>query len=198
MHLDPPVVIYHCQFITSCSLSLLFSCYKCEHSVHLQWLTNLVSVFFLLVLLDDLELCYRSVYAVACCLSSICHSWLAFTFLAHLYESTGRAIAYPRRRWCQRFKTSYFLNPLMNLLSPRLRRGYCYHLRSSVRPSVRYAISSQTTGQNPTKFGEWLAYTSGACKSTFIFGPAPRGPGEGSKGQILTSVGICDGMPSTA
>ena len=68
----------------------------------------------------------------------------------------------------------------------------------SVRPSVRYAISSQTAGQNPTKFGEWLAYTSGACKSTFIFGPAPRGPGEGSKGQILTSVGICDGMPSTA
>ena len=56
----------------------------------------------------------------------------------------------------------------------------------SVCPSVRYVISSQTAGQNPTKFGEWLAYTSGACKSTFIFGPAPRGPGEGSKGQILT------------
>ena len=56
----------------------------------------------------------------------------------------------------------------------------------SVRQSVRYVISSQTAGQNPTKFGEWLAYTSGACKSTFIFGPAPRGPGEGSKGQILT------------
>ena len=56
----------------------------------------------------------------------------------------------------------------------------------SVRPSVRYVISSQTAGQNPTKFGEWLAYTSGACKSTFIFGLAPRGPGEGSKGQILT------------
>ena len=54
----------------------------------------------------------------------------------------------------------------------------------SVRPSVRYAISSQTAGQNPTKFGEWLAYTSG--------------PGEGSKGQILTSMGICDGVPSTA
>ena len=64
-------------------------------------------------------------------------------------------------------------------------------VRLSLRPSVRYAISSQTAGQNPTKFGEWLAYTSGACKSTFIFGPAPRGPGEGSKGQILTSVGIC-------
>ena len=57
---------------------------------------------------------------------------------------------------------------------------------ASVRPSVRYVISSQIAGQNPTKFGEWLAYTSGACKSTFIFGPAPRGPGEGSKGQILT------------
>ena len=56
----------------------------------------------------------------------------------------------------------------------------------SVRPFVRYVISSQIAGQNPTKFGEWLAYTSGACKSTFIFGPAPRGPGEGSKGQILT------------
>ena len=55
-----------------------------------------------------------------------------------------------------------------------------------VRPSVCYAISSQTAGQNPTKFGEWLAYTSGACKSTFIFGPAHRGPGKGSKGQILT------------
>ena len=59
-------------------------------------------------------------------------------------------------------------------------------VRPSVRQSVRYVISSQTAGQNPTKFGEWLAYTSGACKSTFIFGPAPRGPGEGSKGQILT------------
>ena len=82
----------------------------------------------------------------------------------------------------------------MTFLSPRLRRGYCYRLH----PSVRYAISSQTAGQNPTKFGEWLAYTSGACKSTFIFGPAPRGPGEGSKGQILISVGICDGVPSTA
>ena len=68
----------------------------------------------------------------------------------------------------------------------------------SVCPSVSYAISSQTAGQNPTKFGEWLAYTSGACKSTFIFGPTPRGPGEGSKGQILTSVGICDGVPSTS
>ena len=56
----------------------------------------------------------------------------------------------------------------------------------SVRLSIRYVISSQTAGQNPTKFGEWLAYTSGECKSTFIFGPAPRGPGEGSKGQILT------------
>ena len=59
-------------------------------------------------------------------------------------------------------------------------------VRLSARPSVCYVISSQTAGQNPTKFGEWLAYTSGACKSTFIFGPAPRGPGEGSKGQILT------------
>ena len=59
-------------------------------------------------------------------------------------------------------------------------------VRLSVRPSVRYVISSQTDGQNPTKFGEWPAYTSGACKSTFIFGPASRGPGEGSKGQILT------------
>ena len=59
-------------------------------------------------------------------------------------------------------------------------------VRLSVRPSVRYVISSQTAGQNPTKFGEWLAYTSRACKSMFIFGPAPRGPGEGSKGQILT------------
>ena len=66
------------------------------------------------------------------------------------------------------------------------RLGYCYRLRPSVRPPVRYVISSQTAGQNPTKFGEWLAYTSGVCKSTFIFGPAPRGPGEGSKGQILT------------
>ena len=56
----------------------------------------------------------------------------------------------------------------------------------SVRPCVRYVISSQTAGQNPTKFGEWLAYTSGACKSMFIFGPASRDPGEGSKGQILT------------
>ena len=71
-------------------------------------------------------------------------------------------------------------------------------VRLSVRPYVRYAISSQTAGQNPTKFGEWLAYTSWACKSTFIFGPTPRGPGERSKGQILTSVGICDGVPSTA
>ena len=78
--------------------------------------------------------------------------------------------------------------------SHHLRRGYCYRLC----PSIRYAISSQTAGQNPTKFGEWLAYTSGACKSMFIFGPAPRGPGEGSKGQILTSMGICDGVPSTA
>ena len=57
---------------------------------------------------------------------------------------------------------------------------------ASVRPSVRYVISSQTAGQNLTKFGEWLTYTSGACKSMFIFGLAPRGPGEGSKGQILT------------
>ena len=69
--------------------------------------------------------------------------------------------------------------PLGILLSPP---SVC----PSVRPSVRYVISSQTAGQNPTKFGEWLAYTSGACKSTFIFGPAPRSPGEGSKGQILT------------
>ena len=59
-------------------------------------------------------------------------------------------------------------------------------VRLSVRPPVRYVISSQTAGQNPIKFGEWLAYTSGACKSMFIFGPAPRGPGDGSKGQILT------------
>ena len=63
----------------------------------------------------------------------------------------------------------------------------CPSVCLSVRPSVRYVISSQTAGQNPTKFGEWLAYTSGACKNTFIFDPAPMGPGEGSKGRILTS-----------
>ena len=63
-------------------------------------------------------------------------------------------------------------------------------IRPSVRPSVRYVISSQTAGQNPTKFGERLAYTSGACKSTFIFAPPPRGPGEGSKDQILTISNI--------
>ena len=74
------------------------------------------------------------------------------------------------------------------LLSPRFLEKALGILLSppSVCPSVHHAISSQTAGQNPTKFGEWLAYTSGACKSTFIFGPAPRGPGEGSKGQILT------------
>ena len=59
-------------------------------------------------------------------------------------------------------------------------------VRSSVRPSVRYVISSKTAGQNPTKFGEWLAYTSGTCKSMFIFRLTPRAPGEGSEGQILT------------
>ena len=56
---------------------------------------------------------------------------------------------------------------------------------TSIRLSVRYVISSQTDGQNPTKFGERPAYTSGACKSMFIFGPVSRGPGEGSKDQIL-------------
>ena len=38
-------------------------------------------------------------------------------------------------------------------------------VRLSVRPSFRYAISSQTAGQNPTKFGEWFAYTSGVPAS---------------------------------
>ena len=71
------------------------------------------------------------------------------------------------------------------LLSLRLRRGYCYRLR----PSVRYAISSQTAGQNPTKFGEWLAYTSGACKSAFIFVPAPRGlPGSISIANLIYMI----------
>ena len=57
----------------------------------------------------------------------------------------------------------------------------------SVCPSVCplcYLLPNRWTESN--KFGEWLAYTSGACKSTFMFGPVPRGPGEGSKGQILT------------
>ena len=81
---------------------------------------------------------------------------------------------------------------LSALLSPRFLAKVSGVLLSppsvcpSVRLSVRYVISSQTAGQDPTKFGEWLAYTSGACKSTLIFGPAPWGPGEGSKGQILT------------
>ena len=78
-----------------------------------------------------------------------------------------------------------------------VRVSVCPSVCPCVCPSVCYAISSQTAGQNPTKFGEWLAYTSGACSCTFIFGPAPRGPGEVSKGQLLTSLGICDGVPST-
>ena len=73
------------------------------------------------------------------------------------------------------------------MIIPKLFRKSVRNIIASVaRPSVRDVISSQTAGQNPTKFGEWLAYTSGACKSTFIFGPVPRGPGEGSEGQILT------------
>ena len=77
--------------------------------------------------------------------------------------------------------------PLTGLIIPTLfRKSVGDIVIASVRPSVHYVISSQTARQNPTKFGEWLAYTSGACKSMFIFGPTPRGPGEGSKGQILT------------
>ena len=53
------------------------------------------------------------------------------------------------------------------------RRGYCYRLRPSVRPSVcpsvHYAISSKTI------YG---------ARKVFFFGPVPLGPGEGSKGQI--------------
>ena len=52
------------------------------------------------------------------------------------------------------------------------------------------------SGPNPTKFVEWLAYTSEACKHTFIFdlSTRPRGPVEGSK---AISLGICDGVAST-
>ena len=87
----------------------------------------------------------------------------------------GNAIEY-HRLWCQSNKK------FLKLLSPR----FLEKASGILLPSVCYVISSQTAGQNPTKFDEWLAYTSGACKSRFIFGPAPRGPGEGSKGQILT------------
>ena len=38
--------------------------------------------------------------------------------------------------------------------------------------------------RNSTKFGVWVSPINGACNGNF-FGPAPLGPWEGSKGQIL-------------
>ena len=43
----------------------------------------------------------------------------------------------------------------------------------SVSSFACYAVTSITAGRNSTKFAEKLAYTSGLCKTMFIFG-APR------------------------
>ena len=73
-----------------------------------------------------------------------------------------------------------------SLLSPPLFEGGIVidsarlSVRSSVRPSVCYAISSLTIGRNPTKFGVRNFHMSGSCNSTFL-GPSPWGPEEGSK-----------------
>ena len=73
-----------------------------------------------------------------------------------------------------------------SLLSPPLFKGGIViasarlSVRSFVRPSVCYALSSLTIGRNPTKFGVRNFHMSGLCDSTFL-GPSPWGPGEGSK-----------------
>ena len=62
------------------------------------------------------------------------------------------------------------------------RRGYCYRLRPSVCPPVTLSHPKPLDEIKPNLVCE-LPTWMGHAKSTF-FGPAPWGPGEGSKGQI--------------
>ena len=74
-------------------------------------------------------------------------------------------------------------------LSPRFfRKSVGDIVIASVRLSVRYVISSPNHWTESNQIWcEWLAYTSGAVQEHVYFWPHhPRGPGEGSKGQILT------------
>ena len=68
-------------------------------------------------------------------------------------------------------------------LSPCSLSGYCSPLCPFVRPSVCYAISSLTIGQNPTKFGVRVIHMSGCATAFFGHPPGARG---GFKGQLLS------------
>ena len=73
-------------------------------------------------------------------------------------------------------------------LSPCSLSGYCSRLCPFVRPSVCYAISSLTIGQNPTKFGVRVIHMSGVCNS--IFWPSPWGPGRVQRSTIIFEKSI--------
>ena len=78
------------------------------------------------------------------------------------------------------------------IISPFL-RGYCNRLcpsvRSFVRPSVCYALSSLTIGRNPTKFGVRDFHMSGVCDSIFC-GHPPGARGRVQRSTIIFEMSI--------
>ena len=80
------------------------------------------------------------------------------------------------------FSASHYLDAFLESEGfLRKRRGYCYRLRQSVLP-LCYLLLNRWTNFNQI----WCVSYSlewGVQRQTF-FGPAPWGPGEGSKGQI--------------
>ena len=82
-----------------------------------------------------------------------------------------------------------------SLLSPPLFKGGIViasarlSIRSFVRLSVCYALSSLTIGRNPTKFGVRNFHMSGLCDSTLL-GPSPWGPGEVQRSTIIFEKSI--------
>ena len=72
-----------------------------------------------------------------------------------------------------------------SLLSPPLFKGgiVIASARSSVSPSVCYALSSLIIGRNPTKFGARDFHMSGVCGSKFLSHP-PGAPGRVQRSTI--------------
>ena len=81
------------------------------------------------------------------------------------------------------------------------RRGYCNHLRPSVRLSVRPSVCpSVCPSVRPSRYlllNHWTKSNQIWCvgcshewgvQRHIFFGPAPWGPGEGPKGQISSNI----------
>ena len=69
-------------------------------------------------------------------------------------------------------------------------RFYNASVRSSVRPSVCYAICSLTIGRNPTKFGVRVTHLSVVCNSAFLVVIPPGPSGRVQKSTVIFEKSI--------